>query len=155
MLIGGRMLEAQESDLEEHPTVSGTTLNNTISGPLARYGAEGNVVGGPISYLMKHPLSPIGFAPPISTDVIDSGTVEYLIRGSAPLLILVYLGLYRFLRHNMPSRIHVLTLFLAVVMFETGFTALIYYRTACLLPFLVIWLNQIASKPSPSEVALE
>jgi hypothetical protein len=150
ILMGGRLLEAQIGDLEELPMVSGTTLNNAISGPLARYGAGGNVLGRTINYLSRHPLSPIGFAPPISTDVIDSGTVEYLLRGSMPLLVLVYLGLYRFLRHNLPSRIHVLTLFLAIIMFETGFTVLIYYRTACLLPFLVIWLNQIASKPSPS-----
>jgi hypothetical protein len=149
VLIGGRLLQDQIGSLEELQ-IGVERLNNAISGPVARYGPDGNVLNTTVGYLVRHPLSPIGFAPPISADVIDSGTVEYLVRGSVPLLVLVYLGLYQFLRHNLPSRVHVLTLFLAIVMFETGFTTLIYYRTACLLSFIVIWLNQIASKPRPS-----
>jgi len=148
-LVGGRLLEDKIGSLDELQ-IGVTRLNSAISGPLARYAPGGTVAETSMSYVIKHPLSPIGFAPPISTGVIDSGHVEYLLRGSIPLLVLVYLGLYRFLRHNLPSRVHVLTLFLAIVMFETGFTVLMYYRTACLLPFSVIWLKQIASKPSPS-----
>jgi hypothetical protein len=154
MLIGVRLLEAQVGDLEDLPMVSGTTLNNAISGPLARYGPGGNVLNTTMVYLAKHPYSPIGFAPPISTDVVDSGTLEYVLRGSIPLLVLLYLGLYRFLRYNLRLWIHVLAIFLAIVIFETGFTVLVYYRTACLLPFIVIWLNQIESKPSPSMAPL-
>ena len=149
VLIGARFVEDEIGGLDEMQ-LGVTRLNSAISGPLSRYAPGGNVVETTMNYVIRHPLSPIGFAPPISTDVIDSGPLEYILRGSIPLLFLIYLGLYRFLRHNLPSRIHVLTLFLVIVVFETGFTVLIYYRTACLLPFLVIWLSQISSMPSAS-----
>jgi len=147
--VGVQSFEDNLDASEMLPQVAGTLLDSDISGPLSRYGPGGNA-RPTVDYLREHPLSPIGFAMPISAYVIDSGPLEYLLRGSVPLLMLIYLGLYRFLDHNLQSRAHVLTLFLVILGFETGFTALIYYRTACLLPFLVIWLNQIASKPSPS-----
>jgi hypothetical protein len=66
-----------------------------------------------------------------------------MLRGSIPLLVLIYFGLYRFLRHNLASRTHALTLFLVIIAFETGFTALSYFRTAYLLTFFVIYLRQL------------
>jgi hypothetical protein len=124
------------------PQIAGTLLDSSISGPLARYGPGGNV-RPTLDYIREHPLSPIGFAKPISAYVIDSGPLEYLLRGSVPLLLLIYVGLYRFLRHNLQSRAHVLTLFFVIIAFETGFSALSYFRTAYLLPVVVIYLNQI------------
>jgi hypothetical protein len=142
------LLEEQISSSEELQVITGNALNSAISGPLARYGPGGNVLSTTISYVIKHPLSPIGMAMPISTDVVDSGPFEYLLRGSLPLLVLMYFGLYRFLSHNLFSRNHFLTLFVAILLLESAITSLTYYRTACLLPFFVIWLNQIASKPT-------
>jgi hypothetical protein len=147
--LGVRSFEDNPENSQVLPQLAGTLLDSGIGGPLARYG-PGGALRPTIKYLVDHPLSPIGFAIPSYIYIVDSGPLEYVLRGSVPLLLLIYVGLYGFLRHNMPSRIHVLTLFLAIIMFETGFAALIYYRTAFLLPFLVIWLNQIASKPSPS-----
>jgi hypothetical protein len=141
--IAVRLLEVEVSGFEELTVGGITVLNAAINGPQARYGASGNVRNATMSFLAAHPFSPIGFAPPISTNVIDSGTLEYVLRGSVPLLVLMYLGLYWFLRHNLPSRIQVLTLFFSIAVFETGFTLFVYYRTVLLLPFVVIWLNQI------------
>jgi hypothetical protein len=142
---GARFLNVEVDAFEELRVGGAVVLSSAISGPLARYGASGNVRSATANFLAMHPLSPIGFAPPISTDVIDSGTLEYVLRGSVPLLVLVYLGLYQFLRHNLPSRIHVLTLFFSIVVFETGFSLLIYYRTVLLLAFAVIWLERLGT----------
>jgi hypothetical protein len=59
-------------------------------------------------------------------------------------LLLIYFGLYRFLRYNLTSTSHALTLFLVIIAFETGFTAFTYFRTLYLIPFFVIYLKQIA-----------
>ncbi len=129
-------------------------LNTDRSGPLSRYGANG-VLRGEINYLFDHPLSPIGLArseqgfnveTPSHFSVSDSGPLEYLVRGSAPLLFLIYLGLYRFLRGNLTLPSHGITLFLVIIAFETGFSALGSSRTYFLLPFFVIYLNQTASR---------
>ena len=96
-------------DLEELPQITDTAfLNGDFSGPVSRYGINGSLRPA-ITYLFDNPLSPIGLArsasgldvsSPTHFFVGDSGPVEYLLRGSVPLLCLIYLGLYRFLRRN-------------------------------------------------------
>jgi len=129
------------------PQLAGTILNADVNGLLPRYGS-GGALRVPLSYLFDHPMSPIGFMTPPAvvagdTALSDSGPVEYLLRGSVPLLVLVYFGLYRFLRFNLPLKGHALFLFLVIVAFEVGFSSLIYYRTFYLLPFFVIYLRHV------------
>src|SRR5260370_14093568 len=106
-------------------------------------------------YLFDHSFSPIGLArsasgldvsSPTHFFVGDSGPVEYLLRGSVPLLFLIYLGLYGFLRRNLVSRAHSTILFFVILAFETGFSALDSSRTFFLLPFFVVYLNHIVTK---------
>jgi hypothetical protein len=113
-------------------------LNSEASGPLARYGAKGEL-GPSISYLADHPLSPVGYTVPSFLFFADSGPLEYMLRGSIPLVCLMYVGLYVFLQHNCPSRTFSLMLFLTIVAFELGFVSLTYFRTLIFLPFLAIY----------------
>jgi hypothetical protein len=140
--VGMQRFEENLDAAQILPQMAGTLLDSGISGPLARYGSGGTLRPA-IKYLVDHPLSPIGFAIPSYIYIVDSGPLEYVLRGSVPLLLLIYVGLYRFLRHNLQSRAHVLTLFFVILGFETGFTALTYFRTAYLLPLVVIYLNGI------------
>ncbi len=140
--FGVRWFEDNPENSQVLPQLAGTLLDSDISGPLARYG-PGADLRRTIEYLFDHPLSPIGFATPFYIRIVDSGPLEYMIRGSMPLLVLIYFGLYRFLRHNLRSRTHALTLFLIIIGFETGFTALSYVRTAYLLTFFVVYLRQL------------
>ncbi|HKV63632.1 MAG TPA: hypothetical protein VJO16_17125 [Candidatus Acidoferrum sp.] len=140
--FGVRFVENQIADSEARAELTGAFLNSEISGPLGRYG-EGGSERGKITQLLEHPLSPLGLAMPAELSMVDSGPLEYLLRGSVPLLVLIYFGLYRFLRYNLASRSHALTLFLLILTCEAGFTLLIYVRTLYLLPFFVIYLNQI------------
>jgi hypothetical protein len=128
--------------LAEPVEVAAAFLGNDVSGPLARYG-PGGTERGRIEYLRDHPLSPIGFAAPVFAATVDSAPLEYMLRGSVPLLVLVYFGVYRFLRFNLKSRSHARILFLLIVAFETGFTVLTYIRTFYLLPLVVVYLNHI------------
>jgi len=140
--FGVHFLEDQIADSKERAELAGALLNSEISGPLGRYGPGGSE-RGKITQLLDHPLSPFGLAMPSDFSMVDSGPLEYLLRGSVPLLVLIYFGLYRFLRYNLASRSHTLTLFLLIISCETGFTLLTYVRTFYLLPFFVIYLNQI------------
>jgi len=152
--FGVRFVQNQIAASEARAELAGAFLNSEISGPLGRYG-EGGSERGKITRLLDHPLSPLGLAMPPDFSMVDSGPLEYLLRGSVPLLLLIYFGLYRFLRYNLTSRSHVLTLFLVILACETGFTLLIYARTLYLLPFFVIYLNQIVpnSKGKASHVS--
>lgn len=116
--------------------------------------ASGGTLRGEINYLLSHPLSPVGLKRSESAFEVesgehffigDSGPLEYLVRGSVPLLVLVYFGLYRFLRGNLAARAHLVVLFLVIIAFETGFSALGSSRTYFLLPFFVIYLNHVAA----------
>jgi hypothetical protein len=140
--VGVRWFEDNQENSQVLPQLAGTLLDSDSSGPLARYGSGGDL-RQTIKYLFDHPLSPIGFATPSYIYIVDSGPLEYMLRGSIPLLVLIYWGLYRFLRHNLESRTHAVTLFLIIIGFETGFTALSYFRTAYLLTFFVVYLKQL------------
>jgi len=142
-------------DLGELPQIADTAfLNGDFSGPVSRYGINGSLRPA-IMYLFDHPFSPIGLSrsasgldvsSPTHFFVGDSGPVEYLLRGSVPLLVLIYFGLYRFLRRNLVSRAHSTTLFLVILAFEAGFSALDSSRTFFLLPFFVVYLNQTVTQ---------
>lgn len=128
-------------------------FNGDRNGPLSRYGPEGTLRPA-VTYLFEHPFSPIGLSRSTSDldvgsavhfFVGDSGPLEYLLRGSVPLLFLIYFGVYRFLRWNLAWRSHWVTLFAVILFFETGFSALTSSRTLFLLPFFVVYLNHAAS----------
>jgi hypothetical protein len=128
----------------------GTTfLNTDQNGPWARYGSGGGSVPA-VAYLFESPLSPIGLTTPPeraggSAALGDSGPIEYLLRGSVPLLAVMYFGLYRFLRFNLARSSHALFFFFLVLGFETAFSLLVYFRTLYLLPFFIVYLNTVTS----------
>jgi len=151
-----RWLEENLDISQVLPQLAGTFLNSDVNGLLPRYG-PGGALRAPLTYFLNHPISPIGFMTPSAvvagdTALGDSGPVEYLLRGSIPLLVLVYFGLYKFLRYHLPRREHALFLFLVIVAFEIGFSSLIYFRTLYLLPFFVIYLRQATSGPGAGSV---
>jgi hypothetical protein len=146
VLVGSRVANEVEL-LRENPEVATSVLNADNSGLLVRYGV-GGTVRGTIDYILDHPFSPIGFTYPSTLFLGDSGPVEYILRGSIPLLFLIYIGLYRFLTYNSIRRKFALTLFFVFLAFEAGFDALTYFRTLYLLPFLAVYLNEMIPERS-------
>jgi hypothetical protein len=72
---------------------------------------------------------------------VDSGWVEYTLRGSVIFVLLIYGNLYFFLRRSLLVKTDRNWLFLVILTFELGFTSLTYYRTLYLLPFFIVFLN--------------
>jgi hypothetical protein len=146
-LAAGTLADQADRFRAEAPYAAAALLNSDVGGPLARYGKQG-VLKESISFLLEHPLSPVGYTNPPFLFFADSGPLEYMLRGSVPFLCLVYGGLYLFFQYNSPSRKYALTLFLVVLSFEVGFVSLTYFRTLLLLPFLAIYPKYIvATKP--------
>jgi hypothetical protein len=124
-------------------------LESQDNGVFGRYSATGTLLPN-ILYFLEHPLRPLGMSYSNRFYYGDSGIIEYLLRGSIPLVILVYYGLYRFLRDNLRDRSHVRALMGALLLFETGYTVLTYHRLAYLLSFAVLYLFSL---PTPSSVS--
>jgi len=155
-MVGGTVYNLPDTVnmLNELPQITDKGfLNAESNGPLSRYGSDG-VLRPEMKYLFGHPLAPVGLlrsGPAFAMDspshffIGDSGPLEYLLRGSVPLLLLIYFGLYRFLRHNLLLHRHATILFAVILIFELGFSALGSSRTLFLLPFFVVYLNQFAS----------
>jgi hypothetical protein len=117
-------------------------LQNPDAGLAGRF-LPGGTMAYDLQYLRQHPLSPVGTSFREGLMFGDNGPVEYMLRGSVPLLLLVYGGLFYFLRRNLISRFHAVFFFIAVVMFELGITTLVNFRAQCLFPVFVMFLNSL------------
>jgi hypothetical protein len=60
-------------------------------------------------------------------------------------LLLIYGGLFYFLRRNLILRFHAYFLFAAIVLFELGITTLITLRALFLIPVFSVYLNSLAA----------
>lgn len=119
-------------------------LSSTDNGLVGRYSSSG-VLAPNLLYFRDHPLTPVGLSNPSTLVFVDSGPLVYLLRGSYPLLLLIYVGLFLFLKQNLLDKRHFMVLFGAIAVFEVGFSILTYVRTLYLLPFAIIYLNGLQS----------
>jgi len=111
---------------------------------------SGGTIAGSLSYIAQYPLRPVGLS--YSTEVFygDSGPVEQLLRGSVPLVVLVYGALVCWIRTEVRDAGHRRQLLVAVLLFELGFSALTFFRFALLLPFVVAYLNYVSARRAPA-----
>src|SRR5262249_41676683 len=110
------------------------------NGLMGRYSSSGGLVGN-IDYIAEHPFQPIGLGLSYQLWYADSGPVEYFLKGSFPLLLTVYGGVYVFFYRNLNNKRRSLFLFLVFLAFESGYSNLQYLRTQFFLPFLMVYLN--------------
>jgi hypothetical protein len=101
-----------------------------------------------LEYLKSHPFSPVGASIREGLVFGDDGPLEYALRGSIPLLVLVYGGLFYFLRRNLLLKADAYFLFAAIVIFEIGYTTLINIRALYLIPVFCAYLNTLATDQS-------
>ena len=142
MLVGGAAFAATQIGILDFQQEFAETLTSESNGLNGRYSSAG-VLTRNLNFLAEYPFSPIGLGFSDSLFYGDSGPVEYWIRGSFPLVIATYLGLYLFLRDNLCSRKQARLLFAVFLAFEVGYSNLHYLRTLFLLPFIVVYLNGI------------
>ena len=98
-----------------------------------------------LQYLQQHPFSPVGTSFREGLMFGDNGPVEYMLRGSVPFLVLIYGGLFCFLRRNLILRPHAYFLFAVILLFELGITTLITLRALFLIPVFSVYLNSLTA----------
>ncbi|PEW00290.1 hypothetical protein CN425_17570 [Bacillus cereus] len=131
--------------VEPYLSIVSRTLSSDQNGISGRYSSEG-ILSGNIDFIKDNVFMPVGFGNSPDLFFGDAGIIEYTLRGSIPLVILMYLGLYLFLKRNLYSKYAVMTLSIAIIIMDIGAQTLISFRTLCILPFLVIYLNDIHNR---------
>lgn len=117
-----------------------SVLTSKTNGIAGRYFAGGNLVKD-ISYVLEHPLSPIGLGNSDRLFIGDSGIIENLLRGSVFLVMTIYIGFWIFLRRNIKEIGFCYFVFFVYLFFEVGFANLNTFRAIYFLPFLIVYLN--------------
>ena len=126
------------------------------NGLLGRYSEFGGLAAN-FEFIASHPFRPIGLGFSWRLWYSDSGPTGYFLKGSFPLLVAVYAGVFMFFRTNLRSRREALFLYLVFLSFEVGFSNFQYSRTQFFLPFLMVYLNSLertTSMPSRAFLAL-
>ncbi|MPY90074.1 MAG: hypothetical protein GEU99_19395 [Luteitalea sp.] len=145
LMVGVVVLEMERLAASIEP-VREVLIGTEVSGLLARYSERG-MLGGNLRYLRDSPFSPLGFNYGLDQDLFygDSGLIQLMLRGSLPLVLLVYGGLYGFLRANLRSQSDVRWLYLVILAFEVGYVPLFRFRFTSFLPFMIVYLNDLAT----------
>jgi hypothetical protein len=119
--------------------------NDSGSGFQGRY-LEDGVLKQDLKYINEHPLQGVGIGYSESLWYGDSGPIELLIRGSLPLLLAVYIGFWSFVKKSLISKGMASAVFLMYFGFEIAYSNLLYLRTVCVLPFVIVYLNGLSRR---------
>lgn len=149
------VLEEVKNVINKYSILISRTLSSDQNGISGRYSDDG-ILSGNIDYLKDNIFMPVGFGNSPDLFFGDSGFMEYMLRGSIPLVILMYVGLFIFLKRNLYSNYSVVIILVAVLIMDFGAQTLLSFRTLFILPFLIIYLNDIhtrkARKPQKKKV---
>jgi hypothetical protein len=130
-------------DLVDVATLMTTNALQSPTNGLSGRFSQGGTLYSTLNYLRYKPFSPVGVGYRSDLFFGDSGFVEHYLRGSVFLLVVVYGGLFAFLKKNLVSQTDFVHLFTLILLFELGFSTLVNVRFLCLLPVLVIYLNDL------------
>lgn len=116
---------------------------------MSRFGSEGGQTAQ-LAYL-KNNWAPIGLMQSDSINPLttDNAPLDYVLRGSFPLLFLMYGGLWIFLRRNLDNASDRYHLLFSILATELGIEILPYSRSLCLLPGIVLLLIGLDRIPEP------
>jgi len=128
----------------------GAVVGDRVRGYAARY-ADGGLLASNFEYLARSPFSPIGASATSTLYLGDSGIVVNLLRGSVPMVLFVYGALWLFFVTNLSNVRDATQLWLATLVFETGFTPLMYFRFLGFAPFMVVYLHSLSGRQCTAE----
>jgi hypothetical protein len=145
-----RHFSQQIEDVEQVGMLASDILISPTNGFSGRFSELGTLYST-MNYFRANPFRPVGVGYRSDLFFGDCGPVEHYLRGSVILVATVYGGLYFFLRRNLLCTRTSLHLFIAIVLFEIGYSTLTYIRLLYLLPFVVVYLNGLEGTTNLSE----
>lgn len=148
LLAGALILGRRAERLVEE--ARGAVVGDRVRGYAARY-ADGGLLTSNFEYLARSPFSPIGASATSTLYLGDSGIVVNFLRGSVPMVLFVYGALWLFFVTNVSNVRDATQLWLATLVFETGFTPLMYFRFLGFAPFMVVYLHSLSGRQCTAE----
>jgi hypothetical protein len=140
LAAGGVVTAAQWSGRSILELLSYGLLGDERRGFAARF-AEGGLLAPTLAYIRAHPWQPIGITYTDQLYLGDSGVLMTWLRGSLPLVLAVYGGLFRFLVTNLASARMAIWLWVVIVAAEVALVPLQYFRFLAILPLTTVALN--------------
>jgi len=122
-----------------------SVLQSQGNGLAGRYSSATGDLTGNLAFLHDNPWRPVGVTGSKHLFFVDSGPIEYMLRGSLPLVLLIYSGCVIFLTSNLRDKKDALVIIGAVFVFEIGFAILPFARMMFAFPFLIAYLNSLQS----------
>ena len=122
-------------------------VNSDANGLIGRFSESGSLMDN-LNYIMDNPFRPVGLTEDSTLFFGDSGIIATLVRGSIPLLFLMYGGFLYFLRKNIKSKLIPYFLFIMFVLVGLGYDSLFFFRTLAILPFFIVLINYLMDKES-------
>lgn len=116
-------------------------LSSSQNGILGRYGSSGNLKIT-LSYIMNN-IIPIGICDLDGLWLTDGGYFVHLLRGGPIFIFLIYYGLYKFLKRNIPDKKRCSLLFISLLLFEVGYQFVISMRFFMIMLFAVLYFSYL------------
>lgn len=142
ILLGFWRLSPAIRQWTETTQTASAILSSQENGFLGRLTSTGTMYPV-LQYIREHPLAPVGFSSDSTIMTADVGLIAYFVRGSIFLVLWVYLGLFLFLKRSLILKRDLWFLFGLIMAFETGFSVIGYLRMLFLLPFFIVYLNEL------------
>jgi hypothetical protein len=117
------------------------------NGFIGRFSDDGNLRNN-LDFIANHPFEGVGIGYSPELMYADSGIIETCLRGTILFTIVIYISFFLFLKSNLMSKKTAFFLYFVFMLFELGFSNLIYFRTLYILPFIIVYLNHLESYPS-------
>lgn len=127
---------------DETAQTASVILRSQENGFLGRLSPTGTMYPA-LQYLREHPFTPLGFSRNDTLLAADIGVLDYFVRGSIFLVLWAYGGLFLFLRRSLLEKRDLWFVFGLILAFEMGFAVIGYLRMLFLLPFFVVYLNEL------------
>lgn len=119
-------------------------LESQKNGFLGRY-SESGILQNSIDFIINYPFRGVGIGYSPELFYGDSGIIETCLRGTILFTFVIYVSFFLFMRSNLMSKKTASFLYIVFMLFELGFSSLIYFRTLYILPFIIVYLNHLES----------
>ena len=96
-----------------------------------------------IDYILTNPFRPVGITDNPDFLFGDSGYLVMMLRGSLILLFTFYFSFILFFRKNIFLSVDLVVLLTVFLLFDFSNTNILYRRTVSILPFVLVYLNNL------------
>lgn len=119
-------------------------ITSPVNGVLGRFGEESGVLKINLNYIANNIFRPIGFSYQPGLIYTDSGLIEFVLRGSIFLPLIIYFTFFTFLKRNLISKKSAYLIFTIFIITDAIIYPIIKFTTTFyLISAMIIFLNTL------------